>query len=200
MNQNIPSSDDGQRKPVSDSLDAPAKRPEKLSPRYGWFKVFRKDRARIIEHCEGAAVSALSVWDALCDIQNENGSPTFKTSIGIIRTRAAVSRRTAQSALDLLQGLGMISREQNRIPGKKNALDLSTYTILTSGNGCTTPSGNGCTTPSASDEAHNLHRGIKNILPKGRIKKKGRGDQGNNAPEEQLPDSLPKIKKDFYES
>jgi predicted RNA-binding Zn-ribbon protein involved in translation (DUF1610 family) len=142
---------------------------------HGWFKVWRHDRAAIIEQCEGATLAVLSVWDALCDIANEKRSASFDISIGIIRTRAGTSRSTTFRAIELLEGMGMLAHKQNPIPGKKNALNLSTYTLITPSycdttppSYCdTTPPSDGDTTPSPSKQGTRSDRGLK-TPPKGR--------------------------------
>jgi len=109
----------------------PVKIRPQASNRRGWYKVHRADRDTILTHCEGAALSALSVWDALCDIANERKSNQFAATIGIIRTLAGTSRSTTFEALSMLVQLGMIERKQNKIDGKPGALDASTFTLLT---------------------------------------------------------------------
>ena len=141
---------------------AAAVKPRNSTPHsHGWFKVWRQDRAAIIEQCEGATLAALSVWDALCDIANEKHSVSFDTSIGIIRTRAGTSRSTTFRAIELLEGMGMLAHRQNPIPGKKNALNLSTYTLLTPSYSETSPPSDGDTTPSPSKQGNRSDRGLK---------------------------------------
>ncbi len=123
--------------------------------RAGWFKVWRADRDRIINQCEGAAPAVLSVWDAFCDLANEHGSNTITETIGIIRTRAGVSRATAFRCVGMLEELGMISHESNADPKNKKRLLASTFKLLT-------PSHNE-TTPSLSKPHERCDRGFKKL-------------------------------------
>jgi hypothetical protein len=116
----------------------------------GWFKVWRTDRAKIIEECEGTALAALSVWDALCDLANEKRSHTFTATVGVIRTRAATSRSTTFKAMDLLEELGMLTRSQNKTEAKSKSLSASSYTLLTQSDKHTSPPSDRETTPSLS--------------------------------------------------
>src|SRR5690348_1096051 len=92
----------------------------RLTPRRGYFKLHRADIARIRELGENDTIKVstavlIAVWQALCDIANEKRSTTFTVGIGIIRHRAGVSRRTAFSAIKVLEShLQMVAHLQNK--------------------------------------------------------------------------------------
>ena len=144
----------------------------------GWFKVFRDDRAKIIDHCEGTTLACLSVWDALSDLSNEHRSASFNVSVGIIRKRAGTSRSTTFRALDLLEELGMLSRKQNLVEGQ-NALQVSSYTLLTPSL-CETTQSESDTRPSPSNFKIRDTE-VRRTSPSGKKKEKKRAASQDSA-------------------
>lgn len=153
-----------------------APKPVKLSPRFGWFKIFRADVARILTH--GATDDAkikpptiVCIWCALVSIANEQKSTKFNVSVGLIAYQSGVSRRTAVHGLAVLEGkLQMLSRTENKVPGSKQQLE-DTYEIHPTGADTppakdAAPPCNICTTPPAKDGANYL-QGSKRTLSVG---------------------------------
>jgi len=178
---------------MTDNTPQPAesKPRERLTPRHGWYKLWRADIARIRELGERDDVSIscpvlIAVWSALSDIANEKNSTTFDATIGIIRSRAGVSRRTAFDALKVLESLGLVARNQNKNADNSH-LDANTWTIFPS---VKLPSANAAlgkrrTTPSANESLKNSHRGIKNSPKGGNREENNSSDQDGSAPEAQ---------------
>ncbi len=104
-----------------DGGKAPAN-PAQISRRFGFFSIHREDCARIIDNCDGSPLAALAVWMALEDLANEHQATTFDASIGIIRTRAGVSRASLFSALAKLEGFGMVKHQRNHNPNKSKSV------------------------------------------------------------------------------
>jgi hypothetical protein len=104
------------------------------------------------------------------DIGNEKRGDSFQVSIGIIRNRAGVSRRTVFDALAVLESLRMVSHTQNKQPSededkkskrkrKKVLFSANTWTIYPS---APDARGNTRTRGSAKDEAVSAHIGSNN--------------------------------------
>ena len=118
----------------------------------GWFKIHRADMVKIMENCESNAPSVFGVWAALCSLANEKADAQFTASIGIIRIRSGVSRRTAFRCLEHLEEMGMLWVEQNKAASKPHLLP-NTYTIIST---ASKPSGG-----SAIDALGQCHKGTR---------------------------------------
>ena len=154
----------------------PAKR-QRLIPRAGWFKLFRADTARIRECGENdgrvSVAVLMAVWVALVDVANEERGCTFTKGVGIIRSRAGVSRRHTFTALASLVAIGMVSKETHRAQQAGKFFDENTWTLHPSNLtplGAKAALGNHCT--SASKRANRLHKGTKKLLTEAKEEKK----------------------------
>ncbi len=93
--------------------------------------------------------SALSVYDALCELASDAQSDSFEMATPTIAETAGVGTRTAQGILPKLVVFGFIEIATRKFPGT-NMDAPSVYTLRkvvgdssTNGNGCA-PVGNGC--------------------------------------------------------
>jgi hypothetical protein len=162
-------------------VDATPKRPS-LSPRRGYFPVYRADIARIKEHDGLVSTPVLvSVWIALSDLANEHRSPCFTASIGVIRHRAGVSRRTAFAAVKVLaEELAMVEREQP--PGADSSFAPNNWTLRQSSKEPCARSALGKRRTSAPKVPQILHTGVNKSLKETKEKEE-HGPTRRNAPD-----------------
>ena len=86
--------------------------------------------------------SALSIYDALCELASDAEAESFPAATLLIANTSGLGKRTAQQILPRLKSIGLIDIAEQTFPGT-NMDAPSIYTLLPLRNGCA-PLRNGC--------------------------------------------------------